>query len=127
LEDIGKTLTFSFDAKRGNIEGATTALAYIQTLDPTAGFNRTNFVTIDMTNLSADSWNRYEISLDLTDPLLVGQTLQFGFQNTASNFEGSGNFYDNILVNLFTDSGGTGGTGGGGGAGGTAGTGGAAP
>ena len=39
--DIGRTLTFSFDAKRGNIEGATTALAFIVTLDPAASFAQT--------------------------------------------------------------------------------------
>jgi len=92
---IGQTFTFTFDARRGNIEGATTALAYIQTLDPDVGFARTNFITIDTTNLPFD-WNRYEISLDLSDPALEGQILQFGFQNTASSFDGSGVFYDNI-------------------------------
>jgi hypothetical protein len=74
-----------------------TALAYIQTLDPAAGFNRTNFVTEDTTNLPED-WARYSISVDLTDPLLEGQLLQFGFSATASNFEPSGVFYDNVLV-----------------------------
>jgi hypothetical protein len=73
------------------------AWAYIQTLDPSAGFNRTNFVKEDTTNLP-DSWDRYSISLDLTDPLLEGQLLQFGFSATASNFEPSGVFYDNVLV-----------------------------
>ena len=87
---IGKTLMFSFDAKRGNINSPTdpsgkcdplspdyttnppcdsTALAYIQTLDPNAGFNRTNFVELDMTSLPF-GWARYQISLDLTDPAL---------------------------------------------------------
>ena len=94
---IGTTLTFSFDAKRGNIELATTALAFITTLDPGAGFAQTNFVPIDLTNIPA-TWDRYPISLDLTDPLLEGQILQVGFRNTAQNFEGSGIFYDNILV-----------------------------
>jgi hypothetical protein len=73
------------------------AWAYIQTLDPTAGFNRTNFVRETTTNLP-DDWGRYSISLDLTDPLLEGQLLQFGFSATASNFTPSGVFYDNILI-----------------------------
>ena len=72
-----------------------TARAYVQTLD--ASFNRTNFETVDMTNIP-DAWDRYSISVDLTDPLLEGQLLQFGFTATASNFEPSGVFYDNILV-----------------------------
>jgi len=72
-----------------------TALAYIQTLD--SSFNRTNFETLDTTSLP-DTWNRYSISLVLTDPLLEGQTLQFGFSATASNFQPSGVLYDNIVV-----------------------------
>ena len=96
---IGQTLTFSFDAKRGNIEGATTAFAYIQTLDPSTGFSQTNFVPIELTSIPA-SWARYSITLALTDPLLEGQILQIGFRNTAQNFEGSGIFYDNVLATL---------------------------
>ena len=96
---IGQTLTFSFDAKRGNIEGATTAFAYIQTLDPGAGFAQTNFIPIELTSIPA-SWARYSITLALTDPLLEGQILQIGFRNTAQNFEGSGIFYDNVLATL---------------------------
>jgi hypothetical protein len=48
---VGKTLTFNLEAKRGNIEGATTAFAFIKTLDPNAGFATTNFVTVEMTNI----------------------------------------------------------------------------
>lgn len=48
---VGTTLTFSFDAKRGNIEGATTAFAFIKTLDPDDGFNTTNDVREEMTDL----------------------------------------------------------------------------
>jgi hypothetical protein len=91
---IGKTFEFRFDAKRGNIEGATTAQAFIRTQDPNAGFATTNNVVFDTTNLP-DDWGRYSIGLDLTDPLLEGQTLHFGFSTIASDFEGAGNFYDN--------------------------------
>ncbi len=94
----GKTLKFSFDAKRGNLAGATTALAFIKTLDPNAGFATTNFVTQDTTG-TPTSWMGYEISLAI-DSGLVGQILQFGFSSTASNFEASGMFYDNIVVVL---------------------------
>jgi hypothetical protein len=96
-DDIGKTLTFTFDAKRGNIEGATTAQAFIKTLDPNAGFNQTNFVPVEMTGIPV-TWGGFMASLDLTDPLLEGQILQFGFVSTASDFEGSGIFYDNLRV-----------------------------
>jgi len=87
------------------------ARAYVQTLDPNSGFNRTNFVPFDTTNLP-DTWDRYSISLDLTDPLLEGQIVQFGFTATASNYEPSGMFYDNVLVETGTEAGGGGGAGG---------------
>jgi hypothetical protein len=106
--DVGQTLTFSFDAKRGNINDPadnncintpnppcdSTALAFIKTL--TAGFVTTNFITEDTTAILA-TWNRYSISLAI-DAGLVGQFLQVGFSATASNFEPSGVFYDNIVV-----------------------------
>jgi hypothetical protein len=38
--------------------------------------------------------------LDLSDPALQGQILQFGFSTIASNFEGAGNFYDNASFGL---------------------------
>ena len=95
VTDIGRTFTFEFDAKRGNIGGATTAQAFIRTLDPSAGFATTNNVVLDTTNLPAD-WGTYSITLDLSDSALEGQILQFGFVTTASNFEPAGNFYDNI-------------------------------
>lgn len=101
-DDVGKTLEFSFDAKRGNINdptGSSTAVAFIQTLDPNAGFAQTNFVTVDMTSLPAGTWDRYSISLTI-DAGLVGQLLEFGFLSTASNFEPSGVFYDNIVAAL---------------------------
>jgi hypothetical protein len=97
-DDVGKTVTFTFDAKQGNIEGATTALAFIKTLDPGASFAQTNFVTADTTSVGA-TWDGFIISLEITADL-VDQILQFGFSNTASNFDGSGVFYDNVLVVL---------------------------
>lgn len=89
------------------------ARAYIQTLDPSSGFNRTNFVPFDTTDLP-DDWQRYSISLDLTDGALDGQIVQFGFTAVASNFDPSGVFYDNVVIE-------TGDAGGGGGAGGAGG------
>ena len=97
-DDVGKTLRFSFDAKRGDIAGSSTALAFIQTLDP-ASFFQTNFVSVDMTNLPADTWDRYSISLTI-DAGLVDQLLEFGFLSTASAFEPSSVLYDNIRVVL---------------------------
>ncbi len=92
--DVGSTWTFEFDAKLANLEGATTALAFIKTLDPSAGWAMTNFLTVDMTTTPA-TWNTYVLQI-VIDPGLVGQIFQFGFSNTASNYEGSGVFYDNV-------------------------------
>jgi hypothetical protein len=101
-DDVGKALEFSFDAKRGDMNdptGSSTALAFLQTVDPSADFAQTRFVSVDMTSLPADLWDRYSISLTI-DEELVGQYLAFGFQSTASNFEPSGVLYDNILAEL---------------------------
>jgi len=114
--DLG-TYTFSFDAKRGDINDPTlprcdptapeytpnppcdsTALAFIKTLDPSAGFATTNNITLNTTAIP-DSWNRYSIQI-VVDNALIGQILQFGFAATATNFEPSGVFYDNLLVTV---------------------------
>ncbi|NND60465.1 MAG: hypothetical protein HKN49_09385 [Gammaproteobacteria bacterium] len=93
--DVGSTWEFSFEAKRGNIEGTTTAIAFIKTLDPNAGFAVTRFETIDMTNVTL-SWTGGVIPLEITADI-EGHILQIGFSSTASNFQGSGVFYDNLL------------------------------
>ena len=92
--DVSDNWVFTFDAKCGNIEGQTTALAFIKTLDPNNGFQTTNFVTVDMTSIP-DTWGTYSVSL-IIDGGLVGQILQIGFASTATLYEGSGIFYDNI-------------------------------
>ena len=122
-QDVGKTVAFSFDARRGNINDPgdqgcinttnppcdSTADAFIQTIDPNAGFVTTNLVEDDTTDLPI-FWDRHSIQLAI-DAGLEGQLLRFGYSATASNFEASGVFYDNILV-WAIDGGGTGGTGG---------------
>ncbi len=92
--DVGSEYTFSFDAKLGDIAGASTALAFIKTLDPNNGFATTNFIQIDTTSISG-GWDHYSMSLFI-DGGLDGQILQFGFANTAANFDASGVFYDNV-------------------------------
>ena len=84
---------FTFDAKIGNLEGVSTALAFIKTLDPNAGYAMTNFITADMTN-TPGTWTGYLLQLDVTG--LDGQILQIGFSATATNYEGCGVFYDNV-------------------------------
>ena len=94
--DVGTTVTFSFDAKRGDIAGASTAAAFIKILDPNAGFALTTFETVDTTAISTE-WNRYSASTTI-QANQVGSIFQIGFLNVASNFDASGVFYDNIAL-----------------------------
>ncbi|MBN1826996.1 MAG: hypothetical protein JW958_12100 [Candidatus Eisenbacteria bacterium] len=84
---------FTFDAKIGNLEGSSTALAFIKTLDPNAGWAMTNFITADMTTTPV-TWTGYLLSIDIAG--LDNQILQIGFSTTATNYEGCGVFYDNV-------------------------------
>jgi hypothetical protein len=92
--DVSETWVFTFDAKLGDILPPTTALAFIKTLDPNAGWATTNFITVDMTSIPA-TWGTYSISITI-DPSLNGQILQIGFANTTTNYTPSGIIYDNI-------------------------------
>ena len=83
------------DAKKGDIAGASTALAFIKTLDPGAGFALTNFITLDTTALPT-TWGTYQLAITI-DASLVGQILQVGFACNATNYEPSGVFYDNVV------------------------------
>lgn len=95
--DIGRSVEFTFDGRLSNLAAPSTAGAFIKTIDPGAGFATTNLVFQDMT-AATTAWDSFTLSLDLTDPLLDGQILQIGFVNTASNFNPSGIFYDNITI-----------------------------
>jgi hypothetical protein len=92
--DVGRTWVFEFDFARGNIEFDSTAFAFIKTIDPNAGYSLSNFITADMTDVPA-MWGTSLLSIYI-DPSLEGQILQFGFLSNATNYEGSGIFYDNL-------------------------------
>lgn len=100
--DLGQTYTFSFLAAPvldGNgqnvIAGSDSdAIAFIKTLDPNNGFAQTNFITLDTSALTGPE--NLSIDIDILDPLLVGQILQFGFANTADNFGPTAVNYDNL-------------------------------
>jgi hypothetical protein len=95
-ENIGQTWRFFFESKRGNIAGASTAAAFIKTIDPSDNFNATNEIYEDQTATPL-TWTGYEITITLDDPALEGQLLQFGFLCEATLFEPSAIFYDNVL------------------------------
>jgi hypothetical protein len=92
--DVGALVDFTFDAKMGDLTGASEAAAFIKTLDPAAGYATTNFVTTDMTSIPT-TWGTYSVQLSI-DAGLVDQILQFGFLTRASNYEASGVYYDNV-------------------------------
>jgi hypothetical protein len=92
--DVGNLWEFRFDAKLGDLLPPTTALAFIKTLDPNAGYALSNFITLDTTALPT-TWGTYAISIPI-GPGLVGHILQIGFANTTTNYVPSGVLYDNI-------------------------------
>lgn len=100
--DIGVIWQFSFDAKQpsggiGCSDTATSACnAFIKTLDPGAGFATTNFIPFDSGTLSNNAWSSHSLQIDLSDPLLVGQIIQVGFESISEQFGNSGVYYDNI-------------------------------
>ena len=114
-EDIGETLTFRFDAKRpkaiddgvggdsshavgNNCESICSSNAFIRTLDPASGYQTSNIIIEETTTISQTDWSSYTLSLELTDPLLIGQLLLVGFENFATNYENSAVYYDNISI-----------------------------
>ncbi len=93
--DVGTVWKFDFNAKLGNLTGSSTAFAFIKTLDPTAGYATTNLITVDMTTAPID-WAGFSLSLPI-DAGLENQLIQFGFSSSATLYESSGVFYDNIV------------------------------
>ncbi|MBT1449352.1 glycoside hydrolase family 16 protein [Glaciecola sp. XM2] len=92
------TYTFAFDAKApstGGIEAPTTAFAFIRTLDPNNSFGISAEVRLDMTDVSNTDWARFSLELALGENL-DGHILQFGFSNSATAFNPSGIYYDNV-------------------------------
>ncbi len=93
-EDTEQTWAFDFNAKLGNLTGGSTAAAFVRTIDPADDFAVTSEEVLDMSSIPVE-WSGFTLSLDI-DASKEGQLLQFGFLNTATDFEGSGIFYDNI-------------------------------
>ena len=107
-DDLGKTVTFDFDARRpddGSAVGVNcvspcTAAAFIKTIDPNNSYATTNNIVLDTTAIALGTWNSYTLKLDLTNPSLEGQILQFGFENVNRGYDTSGVNYDNVNFTL---------------------------
>jgi len=117
--DIGKKLTFTFDAKRPDVvdDGfggdnsvaagngcvyTCSAQAFLKTLDPLNGYNTTNIFLEETTAISQGGWTSFTMEIELTDAALEGQVLQLGFETFATNEDPTGVYYDNVNVTLET-------------------------
>ena len=101
--DVGKTYSFSFDAKQGNQAAPSTSEAFILVLDQDAGFSTLGESTFD-TTLIGGTWSGGQLSLEIT-PAMQGKLFQFGFRNRATNNNPSGVFYDNISLTAIPEPG----------------------
>lgn len=67
---------------------------FIKLLDPNNNFNADIFLTVDTSTPGA---KRIPFTLDASAD---GKILQWGFTSTASNFETTGRWYDNLVVEI---------------------------
>ena len=94
--DVGSTWTFSFDAKPdafAPLAAPSTALAFVQTTDPTDNYRVTGQRVISMGGIPA-TWGSYSVAFTVTG--VAGQLLEFGFFNTATAYAPSAVAYDNV-------------------------------
>lgn len=98
--NVGETWTFSFDYLKNpvpnNGDGDTTTIAFIKVLQSSNGtFAQLAFETLDTTMASSATWTSDSISL-LIDPSFAGELLQVGFSSTATLYNDSSRYYDNV-------------------------------
>ncbi|QDV10011.1 hypothetical protein Poly30_55720 [Planctomycetes bacterium Poly30] len=98
--DVGNTWTLDFDYLKSpnviNGDGNTQTIAFIKVLKQSDGtFATLALDTLDTTNASTSTWASGSLSVFI-DPSLAGELLQFGFASTATNYDDSGRYYDNI-------------------------------
>lgn len=98
--DVGNTWTFQFDHLRNpvvtNGEASTNTQAFIKVLQSSNGsFAQLAFNTFDTTGSSPTAWATDSIDITI-DPSWVGELLQIGFMSTATNYDDTGRFYDNL-------------------------------
>jgi hypothetical protein len=109
--DVGKTWKFTFEAKLGLLVPPTTASAFVKVLcsqdiplcggDGAPGgadpdFSVLGIDSVDMTSTPA-TWNGYTLSLPIT-AAMDGMLFQIGMNSTATNFNPSSIFYDNLCL-----------------------------
>jgi len=104
--DIGNAVTYDFLFSGGagvvNTDPSTTVEAFLLTLDPNNGFATTNEVAFDLSVAALGAPQTGSLTLDLTDPNLAGQTLQFGFRNAAADGQNPGVVLDDLSLTVST-------------------------
>ena len=89
------TFEFIFDTQAPNALGTdVSTYGFVKLLDPNNGYSLDLFQTV-----STASAGTKTISVDL-DATADGKILQWGFANTASNYESSSRYYDNVTFAL---------------------------
>jgi hypothetical protein len=97
--DLGKTYNFKFDYKAAFIAGpagATKTFAFIKVLNPFTGYTLVANPNKETTLASKTEWSEGNTLSITIDNSWTGHLLQFGFVSTATNYQNSGVFYDNI-------------------------------
>ena len=113
-EDMVGDITASFIAKRPETasnacggtnadNGATgaTCAAFVKILNPSNNYATELFTTLDMTEISSTEWSSHVITATIAAGD-VGKLIQFGSQNTATNYAPTGVYYDNMNVSKAT-------------------------
>ncbi len=97
--DLGLTYKFAFDYKASSMfgpSGATKTFAFFKVLNPNTGFTMVANPTFETTMASGSTWSEGNSLSIAIDNSWAGHILQFGFVSTATNYEGSGVYYDNL-------------------------------
>ncbi|MGB5325071.1 MAG: hypothetical protein WBN40_06580, partial [Pseudomonadales bacterium] len=93
--DVGKTYSFTFDSKVGNLIAPSTADAFVKVLKSSDLSFAQLFIDSITTHTLGASWATNTINVTIL-AAWVGETLQFGFRNVATAYNASGVFYDNV-------------------------------
>ncbi|QDS99904.1 PEP-CTERM sorting domain-containing protein [Adhaeretor mobilis] len=106
-DDVGRAIEFSFDIKLPGgdqaanalgASGSATAEMFIKTLDPN-DFSETGRTDVDIltgiAGLNDATWTNHTLNFAITSDM-VGDVFQFGIESTASNFDPTGVFLDNL-------------------------------
>jgi len=94
--DLGKTMSFTFDAKTLTLESPSTSNAFIKVLNTEFWYEAAK-VSVTNSEIGTD-WGTYTASFEVTSDL-VGGLMQIGFDNTTDAAWGAtGMAYDNLSV-----------------------------